>query len=251
MDIYTPLLVVSAFLVAGMVKGTVGLGMPTTAIGLMTLALAPRTAIALVLIPMLVTNAWQVWRSGEILRALSTYRVFALALIVGVLVTFQFTKAAPDRVLLALLGAAVLVFVAVNAFSFAPALPDRLDRVGQGVAGTAAGVMGGLTAVWAPPLAIYLAARRADKTEFVRASGLLIFLGSIPLAASYVSAGIADARLLFFSACLLLPSLVGFSIGEALRGHLSEANFRKLLLFVFFLLGANLIRRAVFEAPCC
>ena len=75
------LLSTGAFLIAGTVKGAVGIGLPTTAIGLMTLAIDPRTAIALILVPMIVSNAWQVDRSGEILAAARRYLPFAAALI--------------------------------------------------------------------------------------------------------------------------------------------------------------------------
>ena len=81
--------------------------------------------------------------------------------------------------------------------------------------------MGGLTAVWAPPLAIYLAARQADKDEFVRASGLLILLGSLPLAASYVAQGLMTGWLALLSGAMILPALIGFTAGEALRARLS------------------------------
>ena len=56
------------YVVAGTVKGTVGVGLPTTAIGLSTLVLDPRAAIAAVLVPMLFSNGWQVWRTGHTIR---------------------------------------------------------------------------------------------------------------------------------------------------------------------------------------
>lgn len=241
----TIMLPVVAFLAAGAIKGTIGIGLPTTAMGLMTLALAPRDAIALILIPMLVSNAWQVYRSGEIARAFRTYLPFAVALMLGVGVTLQLTRNAPDRVLFAVLGASILLFVLVNLIAWAPRIPDRLDRAAQVLAGTVAGVMGGLTSVWAPPMAVYLASRHAPKDEFVRASGLLIFLGSLPLAAGYLRQGILDGETALMSVVLLIPTFAGFYVGERLRYRLSEVAFRKLLLLLFFLMGANLLRRAV------
>lgn len=68
-----------SFLLAGTIKGAVGMGLPTTALGLMTLALEPRLAIALILVPMITANLWQVYRSGEVLRAARTYAPFAAA----------------------------------------------------------------------------------------------------------------------------------------------------------------------------
>ena len=246
-DITTLLMLASAaLLIAGTVKGLVGIGLPTTGIGLMTLVIDPRTAIALILMPMLVSNAWQVYRSGEVLAAFRRYLPFAVTLIAGVWITVALTSDAPDRVLFGVLGVAILVFVAVNATRFAPRLPDASDRPAQVGFGLIAGVMGGLTSVWAPPMAVYLAARRVPKDEFVRASGLLIFLGSLPLAAGYLREGFVTGPIFLLSLGLLIPTFLGFTAGEALRGRLSEDGFRRVLLGVFFLMGLNLLRRALF-----
>ena len=48
-----------AFLIAGFVKGVIGLGLPTVAIGLLGLVMPPAEAAALLVVPSLVTNVWQ------------------------------------------------------------------------------------------------------------------------------------------------------------------------------------------------
>lgn len=237
---------VVVFLIAGTIKGTVGIGLPTAAIGMLTLATAPRTAVAMLLFPMLFSNLWQVWRAGDIRGALRRYWIFAATLAVGVGVATLFVGAVSDRFLLGALGISILVFVAVNLALAIPALPLRLDRPAQVVLGLIAGIMGGLTAVWAPPMGIYLAARQVDKDEFVRATGLLIAIGSLPLLLGYVAQGFLTAPLAVMSLAMLVPTFLGFSLGEVLRRRLSQERFRKLLLLVFLVLGLNLVRRAVF-----
>ena len=56
-----PLLVVIllTFLVAGLVKGVIGLGLPAIAVGLLSLAMTPAEAAALLVVPSLATNIWQ------------------------------------------------------------------------------------------------------------------------------------------------------------------------------------------------
>ena len=235
-----------AFLLAGAVKGAAGMGLPTTSVSLMTLALDPRTAIALLLVPMIATNAWQIWRSGEILRTCRTYFPFALTLRVGVGITVLLAKNASDHALMALLGGTLLIFVIASASRWAPSVPASFDTPAQAVTGMIAGVMGGLTSVWAPPLAVYLAARRVSKDEFVRACGLLIFLGSLPLALGYLRLGFLTPGLFWTSVLLLVPAFAGFAVGERVRHRLSENGFRRFLLVMFALMGLNLIRRAVF-----
>ena len=51
--------VAATFLLAGAVKGVVGLGMPTVSLALLTATLGLKEAMALMLIPSFVTNVWQ------------------------------------------------------------------------------------------------------------------------------------------------------------------------------------------------
>lgn len=233
------------FVLAGGVKGAAGIGLPTAAIVLMTLATTPRHAIALLLIPMLVTNAWQVYRMGHIGRTMRRYMVFTLALVVGVWLSVALSADAPDRLLFALLGVMVLAFVIASITRWAPNIPDRLDTSAQLGFGSIAGLVGGLTAVWAAPIVIYLSARNTAKDEFVRASGLLIFMGSVPLMAGYLREGLLDRDTAMISAAMLVPAMIGFALGERARAHLSEQGFRKMILVIFAIMGLNLLRKAV------
>ena len=61
---YTVLIII-IFLVAGLVKGVIGLGLPTVSLALLTVAIDLPTAMALLLIPSFVTNIWQAFSGGN------------------------------------------------------------------------------------------------------------------------------------------------------------------------------------------
>lgn len=236
---------VLALLLAGVVKGAVGLGLPTTAVGLLTLGIDPRTAISLVIVPMLVSNVWQLVRAGEVPRTVRRYAPFAICVVLGVLVSFWLFRTASDRFVLAGLGVIFLLYVASSLSSWAPRVTEATDRPIQITAGSIAGVMGGIGGVWAPPVAIYLSARGADKQEFVRGTGLLLMAGSMPLLWSYAREGFLTGPNFWLSVALLVPTFLGFSLGERIRHRLSETAFRKVLLVFFAIMGLNLLRRAL------
>lgn len=246
MDHSTTLVIAAAaFLAAGAVKGLAGIGMPTAAIALTTLFLDPRTAIALVLFPMIGSNAWQLWRAGRLGRTVRRYALFAVILLAGVTITVFATQTTGDRALLAVLGLVILLFVAVSWRGLVPPLAARYDSAAQVGFGLLAGVVGGMTAGWGAPLAMYLATKQVDKDEFVRASGFLIFVGSLPLCLAYIQLGFMTGPLAGVSAAMLIPTLIGFSLGEVFRNRLSGDGFRTAILVVFVLMGLNLIRRAI------
>ena len=234
-----------AFLTAGTIKGIAGIGLPTAAIAFMTLFIDPRSAIALVLFPMVGSNLWQMLRGGHLRRTMRRYLPFATVLFFGVGVTAFATQGASDRALLAILGVVVLIFVAVSWKGLVPPITAKFDTVSQIGFALFAGLIGGMTAAWGPPMAMYLATKQVDKDEFVRATGFMITVGSLPLIMAYAQLGFMTGPLAGISAAMLVPTLIGFSIGELVRKRLSLRAFRRAILILFVLLGLNLIRRAI------
>lgn len=240
------LIALLAFTLAGAIKGTIGIGLPTTSIGILSQFTDPRLAISLVVFPILISNAWQVFRAGNLIDTFKSYWLFALALML-VLGAMTFVTAGIDTdTLILILGSVIVLFALTSLIAVPPMLPVRFDRIAQLIAGSLAGVLGGLTAIWAPPMVIYLLARRIGKDEFVRVTGMLIFLGAIPLGIGFWRAGLLSGNTALFSLGMIFPTLLGFSIGEIVRRRLNSDRFRTLVLLIFLVMGLNLIRKAFY-----
>jgi uncharacterized membrane protein YfcA len=238
-------LIIGAFLAAGTVKGVAGVGLPLTALGILTTQTDPRTAIALALVPIFLSNLWQFLSAGGVLEALRRYLPFLVVMVIGIPLTLLLTSGIDESLLLGILGLTFLLYVVINATRWAPDISDENDFLAQIGFGALAGLLGGLTSLWLPAIVVYLSARQVKKDEFVRATGLMLFTGSIPLLAGYWHEGYLTGPLAGLSAALMLPTLVGLVLGAQLRKRLSEAAFKRVLLVVFVLVGLNLIRRAI------
>ncbi len=77
------LLVIATFLLAGMIKGVIGLGLPTIAMGLLGLAMAPSQAAALLIIPATLTNVWQLAFGGHLRGLMNRLWPMLLAIFIG------------------------------------------------------------------------------------------------------------------------------------------------------------------------
>ena len=239
------LLATGAFLLAGTIKGAVGLGLPTASVGIMTQFIDPVLAIVLVILPAMVANAWQLWQAGDAVRAFRDYRVLAISLMVVIFLTTFLTASVEKDTLLLIVGIAVVIFALTSLLVSPPRLPDRFDKPAQLVAGVASGVLGGLTSIWSPPMVTYLISRRLEKDEFVRVTGLLIFAGTVPLALGFWRAGFFTAESATVSAAMIVPSLIGFQLGAMIRRRIDASKFGMVLLVVFLLMGLNIVRRAL------
>jgi len=234
-----------AYLLAGLVKGTLGIGLPTAGVSLTAQITDARTAIALVIMPMLITNVWQVYRSRQHTHRALRFLPMAATMMVCIALFALIAPSIPARWVTLFLGIIVAVFALTNLWREVPALPPRLETTAQITAGSLAGLIGGITGVWAPPIVIFLSAVRVDKNTFVAVVGVLLMLGSAVLAVSYASNGLLSSNQAVVSLLLVIPSLIGFSLGERIRHRLNEERFKRLILLFFLVMGLNLVRKAL------
>src|SRR5260370_25969166 len=85
MDLGQMVVIAGAFIVAGIAKGASGMGMPTIAIGLMSFALPLESAIAIMVLPTMVTNVWQAIYGGGFRPLMRRFGLMAATTMVGVL----------------------------------------------------------------------------------------------------------------------------------------------------------------------
>lgn len=232
----------AAFLFAGIIKGLVGLGLPTAVIGLLSQFTDPRIAIAFLLVPMLVANAFQVGRPSVVFRAARLFWPFMASMGIVILIATQFAASASVETLKLFVGLLIVVFVLQSVFTKPLIIRAKYDVMAQLGFGAVSGILGGITSLWAPPLVIYLMSKELEKDEFVRLLGCLLFAGAVPLAIGYWYTGLATPVLFACSVAMTVPTLIGLKVGEIGRTYMSTKQFRAILLFVFFILGMNLIR---------
>jgi len=235
-----------AFLLAGTIKGTLGVGLPVAAVALMAQFIDTRLDIALMVFPILFANIWQFFRAKGKSRIVRQYWLFATVLLISLMTATTFTAQISVNMLITFVGIVIIVFSLMNLAFTPPPIPDRFDKPLQGLFGLLSGITGGLTAIWSPAIAIYLIGRGVEKDDFVGISGFLFLTGSIPLAIGFWHNGMLTGTTAILSMTMMVPTLVGFSLGEMIRRRLDAEKFKTIVLVFFLLMGFNLIRKAYF-----
>lgn len=237
-----------AFFLGGYVKGAVGFALPLIAVTGAASFLSAETAVAMAILPVLVTNLWQALRQG-LAPLLETARRFWLLnlMLVGVLwFSAGLLPGLDDRVFFAILGVMVGSFALIQLIGWNPELSARHERPASVGAGAVAGFFGGLSGIWGPPVVLFLVALRIPKVEQIRATGLAFLCGSLMLAPAHMSTGVLNAESAQLSAAALLPTLVGMWLGQKTQDRLDPVRFRRLTLIVLVAASLNLLRRALF-----
>jgi len=220
--------------------------LPVAAVALMAQFIDPRLAITLMVFPILFANTWQFYRAKDRLQIARHHWIFALALLVTFSVATFFTARISGNALIIFVGIVIIVFSLTNLIFNPPPIPDRLDRASQTFFGALSGITGGLTAIWSPAIAIYLIGRGKEKDEFVGISGFLFLVGSIPLCIGFWLNGMLTGSTAVLSMAMMIPTLIGFSLGEFIRKRMDAKKFKSIVLIFFLMMGVNLIRKGVF-----
>ena len=124
---------------------------------------------------------------------------------------------------------------------------EAVGRVGRpwgAVAGLTGGAMGTLFGIGAPPYAIYLARRLADKSVLRATLSNIVLLSTSIRALVFLASGLMLAdRVLGFA--LLLPfALGGLWIGNRFHGCISRGALLRTISVLLVLIGASLLFRA-------
>jgi uncharacterized membrane protein YfcA len=181
--------IIFTFLLAGIVKGAIGLGLPTVSVGLLGLVMAPAQAAALLVVPSLVTNVWQLAagpRFGPLARRLGTMMVgICLGSWAGVgLLTADRSGHATTA-----LGLALAAYAIVGLSGMRLAVPARAEPWISPAIGAITGLVSGATGVFVIPAVPYLQALDLEKEELVQALGLSFTVSTTALAIGLAQAG--------------------------------------------------------------
>ncbi len=237
-------LVCAVFLLAGSVKGVVGLGLPAVSIALLTFALGPDRAVVLMLLPALVTNLYQALVGGHLLWLLRELRGFFIGAALCVWLGVMWRGTFDLDTLTSLVGAVVMAYAAVGlAVPVWPKPSAQQTRWLHPAFGVASGTLTGLSGLAVLPGALYLQALQLGRDRQVQALGVLFSVTTLGLLVALGSRGTVTPQLLTLSAIGVVPALLGLWLGGRFRKRLSERQFRQVVLVALLLLGAYLVIR--------
>lgn len=229
------------FALAGFVKGVVGLGLPTIAMGLLSLFLAPAQAAALLVVPSLTTNAWQLFNGTALARLCRRLSSMLLGIVAGTWAGGWMLGLPGSGATRILLGLSLLAYAGFGLAGRPLPQPRREHERWTGLAvGCLTGLLTAGTGVFVVPAVPYLQSLRLSKDDLVQALGLSFTISTLALAGQLMSAQAFDTAALLGSALALPPAFMGMALGQWARDGLSAVAFRRWFLGGLMALGGYL-----------
>lgn len=237
------LAIFATFLLAGIVKGVTGMGLPTVAMGLLGAIMSPVVAATLLIVPSFVTNVWQLF-SGRSLAALAARLwLMMIGIAAGAIAGSRLLANDAGAWTSVALGAALAIYAALSLLSWELSIPKPMERWLSPVIGLMTGIIAGGAGVFTIPAVPYLQALDLSKEDLVQALGLSFTVSTVALAIGLASGGAFQSASLGASTLAVAPALLGAWLGQHIRQRVSPATFRRWFLICLLLLGLELILR--------
>jgi uncharacterized protein len=228
------------FVLAGAVKGVTGMGLPTVAVGLLGLLMAPGQAAALLVVPSLITNVWQFVAGPHRLRLLYRMWLMLTGIVVATWATAGLVANSNGSGARTALGIALIVYAITGLVRIRFSVPLRLEPWLSPAIGAVTGAITGATGVFVIPAVPYLQALGLEKEDLVQALGLSFTASTLALAAGLASHDAFPIVAAGASALYTAPALLGMLLGQWVRLRVDPATFRLLFFIGLLVLGVDL-----------
>ncbi len=238
-------LVAFVFILAGLVKGVIGMGLPTIAIGLLGLIVAPVEAAAMLVLPSLITNIWQLISGPSFIALLKRFKFLLLGICCGTPFGVSFIVSGQTAIVTAGLGVVLMAYGLYGLSAARIKVSARAELWTSPLIGFITGILSGATGIAALPLAPYFTALELKRDELIQALGLGFTVASLALAIGLLITGEYEVEIATASLLALAPAFVGVFVGQFLRKKIPQEQFRRYFFLSLIFLGAATAFRAI------
>src|SRR4051794_35558078 len=235
-------LIAVAFVVAGVAKGAIGMGMPPIAIGLMSFAVPLESAIAIMVVPTMVTNIWQAIYGGGFRPLMRRFGTMAVTAMIGILAVGLLLSDLGSPGTAGWVGVLLVLYSVIALTPYRPRVPRRVEPWANPLIGIVSGAVAGSTGVAAVPFLPYMQSLDMDRHELVQALGIMFLFITGMLAVSLALHGAYHLANSVAGVAAVAPTMVGVWLGQHARRRLSPETFRKIFIFGMMAVGLHLAR---------
>jgi uncharacterized membrane protein YfcA len=215
--------------------------------GLLAVTMQPSHALAIVIVPAIITNIWQTF-VGPYLRDI-ILRLWPLMVgtVVGIWLNAGMLTGPYARYGTIVLGVLLVIYAITGLSKLSFRVVRRDEKWIGGIVGVITGVVSAATGVQVIPSMPFMQAIGMEKDELVQALGVFFTVATVALAFNLTSAGLLDASTALPGAVAMAASFTGMFVGQAVRSRMQPEAFRRWFLIAMILLGLYLAGSAIYN----
>jgi uncharacterized membrane protein YfcA len=235
------LLVCITFVLGGVFKGAIGVGAPLIAIPVMAILVDVPFAVAVFLVPNIVSNAWQSWRfrknkpAGRFSLKFAIFGMLGAG--IGTLLLVKFSSFA----LTTFIALIILFYVAFKLRNPSWTLNWTLANKFVIPIGSIGGFLQGSTGLSAPVSVTFMSSVNLRREEFIFTMSLYFFVMTLIQFPVQMYLGVMNLERFAYGAVAIFPLSIGMYVGGYLGQKLSKTTFEKAIIALLLLLSLRLL----------
>jgi uncharacterized membrane protein YfcA len=239
--------VVCSLIVAGLLKGTIGVGMPVVALPLLSLFIDVKSAAMLLSMPLIFSNLPQALEGGKTGRCLVQLMPVILGMIPGLFLGVRVLLELDANVAKIVAGLVLMGVSGVTLLAPKLQLQSRLVLPTGITFGFFGGILGGIAAMPGPLVFIFMLAKGLRGKAFTKEASLYLVVSAGLLAILLTASRQFSWLDVSVSMAAMLPVMLGMHLGQHMRDKIAAETFRKLVLIAVIAAGAELLRHGFFS----
>jgi hypothetical protein len=242
---WTIVFIAVALVLAGTVKGAVGIGLPPIAMGMLVVVMPPVEAAALLVVPSILTNVWQMLAGPALRPLLRRMAPLLVCSAVATLIGADWMSEDTARIGTAILGAVLALYAVLSLIAVPFRVPAAAERWAGPLAGILTGLITAVTGMSAVPAVPYLQAIGLEKDALVQAMGLSFTVATLALLVNLTSVGALTWGQSPAVVGAIAAVFAGLAAGRGLRKAIDAEVFRTVFLCSLIVLGLYQLGRSV------
>lgn len=226
--------------VGGVLKGATGIGVPIVAVPVLAAYLNLHLAVAVIMLPSVVTNGWMLWRLRAERPPTHFFYTIPVGTLAGIAAGVKLLASLPDRYLNLGVAGAIVVFLMSRAIRPSWRLGPAAERILSLPAMFFVGLIQGATGISAPVVMMYLSSLGMERAQFVFCVSLLFFVASVAQVPAMAVAGLFGPFELLLGLLALVPSMLGIPVGDRIARRMSVVWFDRVIMMMLVGLAVKL-----------
>jgi len=238
--------IIIIFFAGGIVKGLIGVGLPTVTLTFLSFVFDIKEAISIILIPVIITNLYQMINGKYLKQIINDTKVFQISALIFIFPGFYFLLIFKSNTVLIILALILIYNSALGLIKYEIKFKNFKSNYYQLSIGSLTGIVTGITGIYTMPFIFLIQSLKYKKNKIIQLMGLTFFIFSSAQFLLFSLSDLINTKVLILSSVACVPIFLGVYLGTHLRENISETLFKLLFNLMLIFMGFLLIIKTIF-----
>ena len=233
--------VIFARVLSAFIKGSLGLGFSTVCLAILANVIELKTAISIVVLPSLLSNAIVMLEAGHFKISLTTFFTMIIMSVPGMAIGLQLLSQSDNTASVSVLAVVLIIYGCWGWVNHQFRIDDKYISRLNPLVGIVTGTVNGATGSQIFPIMPYLLSLNINKDVLVQTINISFTLNSIIMLAFLSTMNTLDTRSILTYSLGIIPVAMGVWLGGKVRRRIPEELFKRAVMVLIVGLGLLLL----------